>query len=91
MLHGLPIAATSVGGPVDILEHGKNALLFSQRDVEALTDAILQLIRKPDLRQRIGLEAAKEVRKNWLWPNIVKRMQSVYKEVASTKACAAIP
>ena len=86
MLHGLPIAATSVGGPVNILEHEKNALLFPPRDVEALTDAILQLVRKPDLRQRIGLEAAKEVRKNWLWPNIVKRMQCVYTEVVMTKS-----
>jgi len=86
MLHGLPIAATSVGGPVDILEHEKNALLFPPRDVEALADAILQLVRKPDLRQRIGLEAAKEVRNNWLWPNIVKRMQCVYNDVVMTKS-----
>ena len=75
---------------MDILEHERNALLFPPRNVEALTDAILLLIRKPDLRRRLGQEAAKEVRKNWLWPNVVKRMQSVYKEVASTKACAAI-
>jgi glycosyltransferase involved in cell wall biosynthesis len=80
MLHGLPIAATSVGGPGDILEHRRNALLFPPRNVEALTDAMLQLIRKPDLRQRIGREAAREVRKNWLWPNVVKKMRDVYTE-----------
>lgn len=82
MLHGLPIAATSVGGPVDILEHDKNAILFPPRNVEALTDAILQLVSKPALRHRLGQEAAKEVRRNWLWPNVVKRMQGVYREVA---------
>lgn len=82
MLHGLPIAATSVGGPVDILEHDKNALLFQPRDVDALTDAILQLVSNPELRHRVGQEAAKEVRRKWLWPNIVKRMQAVYKEIA---------
>jgi len=83
MLYGLPIAATSVGGPIDILEHDKNAILFPPRNVEALTDAILQLVTKPELRNRVGKEAAKEVRRNWLWPNIVKRMQRVYNEVAS--------
>jgi len=82
MLHGLPIASTSVGGPVDILEHDKNALLFPPRDVEALTDAILQLVSKPELRNRVGQEAAKEVRRAWLWPNIVQRMKGVYAEVA---------
>jgi glycogen(starch) synthase len=82
MLHGLPIATTSVGGPVDILEHERNALLFPPRDVEALTNAILQLVRKPELCGRLGREAAKELRRNWLWPNIVKRMESVYREIA---------
>jgi glycogen(starch) synthase len=84
MLHGLPIAATSVGGPVDILEHNKNAILFPPRDVGALTDALLQLVSEPELRHRVGQEAAKEVRRNWLWPNIVQRMQGVYREVAVT-------
>jgi glycogen(starch) synthase len=84
MLHGLPIAATSVGGPVDILKHDKNAILFPPRNVEALTDAILQLVTKPELRHRVGQEAAKEVRRNWLWPNIVKRMKAVYREVTLT-------
>jgi glycogen(starch) synthase len=86
MLHGLPIAATSVGGPVDILEHERNALLFPPRDVDALTNAILQLISKPELRDRLGREAAKEVRRNWLWPNIVKRMESVYREIAMKRS-----
>jgi glycogen(starch) synthase len=82
MLHGLPIASTSVGGPVDILEHDKNALLFPPRNVEALTDAIVELVSKPELRNRVGQEAAKEVRRRWLWPNIVQMMKSVYAEVA---------
>jgi|SRR5215213_2683862 len=83
MLHGLPIAATAVGGPVDILEHDKNALLFAPKDVDALADAILQLVRRPALRHRVGQEAAREVRHHWLWPNIVKKMQAVYREVCN--------
>jgi len=82
MLHGLPIAATSVGGPIDILEHDRNALLFRPRDVEALTDTILQLVSKPELRRRLGREAAREVRRSWLWPRIVEKMKRVYSEVA---------
>ena len=81
MLHGLPIAASSVGGPADILEHERTALLFPPRNVEALTDAIIRLVCKPELRQQLGVAAATEVRRNWLWPNIVTRMKSVYQEV----------
>ena len=80
MLHGLSIAATSVGGPADILEHERTALLFPPRDFDALTNAILRLVRNPELRQRLGREAAKEVQRNWLWPKIVRRMETVYRE-----------
>jgi len=38
-------------------------------------------VSKPDVRQRIGREAAKEVRENWLWPKIVKKMRAVYSDV----------
>jgi glycogen(starch) synthase len=91
MLHGLPIAATSVGGPVDILEHERTALLFPPRDVQGLTNALLQLIDKPNLRQEIGRAAAKEVRRNWLWPKIVRKMESVYREVAITAVRKPLP
>lgn len=82
MLHGLPIAATSVGGPIDILRHEATALLFRPRDVGSLTEAILKLVSNPELRQRLGREAAREVRRNWLWPRVVEKMKRVYSEVA---------
>ena len=82
MLHGLSIAATAVGGPLDILQHERNALLFPPRDVEALAQAIIKLVRRPELRHRLGQEAANEVRRNWLWSKIVEKMHHVYEEVA---------
>jgi glycogen(starch) synthase len=82
MLHGLAIACTSVGGPGDILKDNKNAILFPPKDVEALTDAVVQLVCTPELRHSVGQEAAKEVRRKWLWSNVVQRMESVYREVA---------
>jgi glycogen(starch) synthase len=45
MLHGLPIAATSVGGPADILKHEDTALLFPPKDVDSLATALLSLGR----------------------------------------------
>lgn len=86
MLHGLPIAATSVGGPADILEHEKTALLFSPRSVPELTSTILRLVKDPDLRHRIGSAGARCVRRNWLWSSIVEEMRSVYKEALPQKS-----
>jgi glycosyltransferase involved in cell wall biosynthesis len=81
MLHGLPIAATSVGGPADILKNEESALLFRPKDVEALTTTLLRLVNDPTLRRRIGRAGSRHVRRRWLWPNIVEKIRFVYQEL----------
>ncbi len=86
MLYGLAVAASAVGGPAEILDHNRTGLLFRPRNVNALSHAILTLVKEPDRRIRIAVEGAKEVRKKWLWPRIVEKMQSVYSELVPLKA-----
>jgi glycogen(starch) synthase len=81
MLHGLPIAATSVGGPADILKHEETALLFPPKNIDGLSAALLRLARDSELRRRMGKAASEEVRRSWLWPTIVTKMEAVYLEV----------
>ena len=83
MLHGLAIVATAVGGPAEILAHDRTALLVPAKDIAALADAIARLALDPDMRRRIGTAAANEVRRRWLWPEIVARMGRVYSEAAA--------
>jgi len=85
MLHGLAIAATSVGGPADILKAGKTALLFPPRNIEAMAESLLRLIKDCALRNCIGQAAARAVRSEWLWPRMVKRMRSVYLELLNNE------
>jgi sulfotransferase family protein/glycosyl transferase family 1 len=80
MLRGLAIAAAAVGGPLDILEHHRTGLLFPPRDPDALAGAVVQLAKDPGLRATLGSAAAREVRRRWLWPTIVARLQVVYEE-----------
>jgi glycogen(starch) synthase len=82
MLNGLPIVAADVGGPAEILEHERTALLFPPRDVGALAAALTRLVRSVSLRRRIGTAAAYEVRSRWMWPNLVARMRAVYRELS---------
>jgi glycogen synthase len=83
MLYGLPIVASAVGGPLEILEHGRTGLLFPPNDVQALGEAVLSLVENAGLRRRIGFAAAEEVRRMWLWPKIVERMMGVYQELGT--------
>jgi glycosyltransferase involved in cell wall biosynthesis len=89
MLHGLAIAASAVGGPAEILEHGRTGWLFPPRNSAALADAIHTLVSDPVARRRIGDAAAHEVRQRWLWPHLVEQMTTVYEEVARTSLPAA--
>jgi glycogen(starch) synthase len=82
MLYGLPIVAAEVGGPAEILEHGRTGLLCPPKDAEALGDAILKFVTDAESRRRIGVAAAEEVRSSWLWPHVVTRMREVYCEAA---------
>jgi glycogen(starch) synthase len=82
MLYGLPIVAAEVGGPSEILEHGRTGLLCPPKDADSLGDAILRLVTDAGLRRRMGVAAATEVRDRWLWPHVVKRMRGVYYEAA---------
>lgn len=83
MLHGLPIIATSVGGPAAILEDGRTGLLIPPFDPEALAGALLRLLGCPDLRRRLGAEAAAEVRGMWLWTQVAEKMRAVYLEAVA--------
>lgn len=85
MLYGLAMIAASIGGPAEILQHGQTGLLFPPRDIDALAEALLQLLTDHELRRRIGCAAAHEVRRKWLWPHIVGRIRNVYCEVISRK------
>ncbi len=81
MLHGLAIAASAVGGPREILDHERTGLLFPAKDPKALAEAILRLVRDPNLRLRTAAAGAKVVREKWLWRQIVEKMKRVYQEL----------
>jgi glycosyltransferase involved in cell wall biosynthesis len=54
---GLPVVATRVGGIPDLLTDGDNALLVPSDDHVRMADAVLQLLRDPDLAARLSRNA----------------------------------
>ncbi len=75
MARGLPVIASNVGGPAEILTHEKNGLLVEAGDERALALAISQLIKDPEKRKRFGQAARSTVQQRFVIEENVTRVE----------------
>jgi glycosyltransferase involved in cell wall biosynthesis len=66
MARGLPVIASNVGGPAEIITHEKNGLLVEAGDERALALAISQIIKDPEKRKRFGQAARSTVQQRFV-------------------------
>jgi glycosyltransferase involved in cell wall biosynthesis len=57
MAMGVPVVATEVGGPAEIIDPGIDGLLLPPRDPEGWGQELAALVDDPDLRRRMGAAA----------------------------------
>jgi glycogen synthase len=65
MARGLPVIASHVGGPAEILTHQVDGLLVEPGDEQILAAAIRQLIEDPGRRKQLGQAARTTVRERF--------------------------
>lgn len=58
---GLPTVVSDVGGPRDLVQHGKNGFVTKALDVGEFAEAIRRLVSDPGLRDRMGTAARSSV------------------------------
>lgn len=76
-----PVLACEVGGLADAVEHDRTGLLVPPDDVPALRDALLHLLREPDLRERLGQQGPKRIREGFHCEQMVAQYEALYREV----------
>lgn len=64
---GLPLVATENGGPVDIIANCKNGLLVDPLDKDAISEALLGLLRDHDAWARASQNGIEGVREHYSW------------------------
>jgi len=94
MMSGLPIVVTKSGGMPELVVNGETGFVVQRNDSRALGDALLLLLREPDLRVRMGQAGKDRARKLYTWEKVAERMLQVYCDLhsdSSTRKAARVP
>ena len=80
MACGVPVIASKVGGLAFSVQEGKTGYLVPNKDAEAMANRIRLLLKDPDLRRRLGRQAARWARR-YGWPTITDQIIEIYEQV----------
>ena len=91
---GLPVVAPRAGGPIDLVRHGENGLLFTPDDEADLRRSVSRLVADAGLRRRMG-EAGRRSVLGRSWENVCGTLLEHYEQViderAAVRAMVAVP
>lgn len=86
---GAPCVVTDVRGCREAVEHGRNGLLTPLRDVDALADALVRLVRDNDLRAAMGAAGRSMARERFDEQQVFQRVIGAYRRVLREKGIPA--
>lgn len=78
---GVPVVGTFHAGIPEIVDHGTTGLLAPERDVDALANHLLTLVRDPDLRRSMGHAARQRMMREFDLNQRVDALERVYDAV----------
>ncbi|MFA4930459.1 MAG: glycosyltransferase family 4 protein [Patescibacteria group bacterium] len=80
MACGKPVIASNLSGVRSVVDDQINGLLFKNRSIDDLKNKILFLINNRNIAQKMGNNGRSKVEQNYIWENIAKKIENVYKE-----------
>ncbi|MBI5835731.1 MAG: N-acetyl-alpha-D-glucosaminyl L-malate synthase BshA [Candidatus Eisenbacteria bacterium] len=83
---GLPVVATSVGGPREFIEDGVTGYLARPHDLARMVRVCLDMARHPVARRAMGRRARATVIRNYHVDKIVRRYERMYRRVVEEAA-----
>ncbi|MBM4448828.1 MAG: glycosyltransferase family 4 protein [Chloroflexi bacterium] len=83
MACGKPVIATRVSGLPEIVRDRKNGLLIDPDNPQALADALQYLLEHTPEAQKMGMEGARLISRDFSTEVVVDKMEQVYRELMS--------
>jgi len=78
---GLASVGSNVGGNAEIVKDGVSGLLVPPENAELLADAVLRLLRDPDLARRLGHSGREYVQRRFGFDQLVEQIERLYSEL----------
>ncbi len=80
MACGTPVVASQVGGLAFLVQDGVTGYVVPADDPQALADRLIQLVKDPEGRHKMGEQAAAYAQE-YAWEKIADRILALYREV----------
>ncbi|HEX6163643.1 MAG TPA: glycosyltransferase family 4 protein [Vicinamibacterales bacterium] len=81
---GVPVVVSNAGGLPETVAAGKSGIVFENRDIGQLGEAVLSILRNRDRRVEMGHAAREWVMKTFSWDVIATELERVYQEAAAS-------
>lgn len=76
-----PVIVSNVGGLPEVVDNGVTGFIVPARDVDALSEKMIELIKNSELREKMGLEGKKLVKERYDWEYCVDLMEKIYTSI----------
>ena len=90
MALGLPVVSTAVLGTRYVLEGARGAIVANE-DAVQFAAAVEMLLKNPELRASLGMQAAADVRSRWSGAEMARRMLELYGWALRRRMCGRAP
>lgn len=79
----LPVVAYRAGGIPEVVKDGETGILVEPLDVDAIAEAVVEILSSPDERRRMGKNGRQRVEREFNSARIARRYEALYERLAS--------
>lgn len=82
----LPVLATDIEGPRELIRHGKNGLLFRPRQASELAELMVRIHGDAKLRVELGAEGNRDYLRDFTIGKYAERLDALYRSIGNPAA-----
>jgi phosphatidyl-myo-inositol dimannoside synthase len=76
-----PVVATSVGGVPDAVENGKSGIVVAPDDYELMSQSIINLLTRTEIKSSLGEYAQRRVRERFCWTSTISDYEKTLSQI----------